>query len=219
MNDSFIELKKFLEVHSVTLVAISKTKTPEEIMRVYSEGQQVFGENKVQELLDKYDVLPKNIQWHLVGHLQTNKVKYVAPFVSLIHSVDSFGLLETINKQEKKNNRIIEVLLQVYIASEETKFGLSFEETREVLLHKKLVTLENICIRGFMGMATFTDDVEQVRKEFRSLKIFFEEMKVLQSSNFKPEILSMGMSGDYKMAVEEGSTMVRIGSAIFGARN
>lgn len=219
MNDSFIALKKFLEEHRVTLVAISKTKTAEEIMRVYSEGQQIFGENKVQELLEKYEVLPKDIQWHLVGHLQTNKVKYVAPFVSLIHSVDSFALLEAINKQAKKNNRVIPVLLQIYIASEETKFGLSFEEAREVILHKELSSLENILIRGFMGMTTFTEDAELIRKEFRSLKIFFEDTKVLESPVFKPEILSMGMSGDYKIAIEEGSTMVRIGSAIFGARN
>ena len=173
----------------------------------------------MQELIDKYEELPKDIQWHLVGHLQTNKVKYVAPFVSLIHSVDSFELLEMINRQAKKNNRIQEVLLQLYIASEETKFGLSFDEAREMLLDQKLAALENIIISGFMGMATFTDDAEQVRNEFRSLKEFFEETKTHPSSNFRPEIISMGMSGDYKIAVEEGSTMVRIGSAIFGARN
>ncbi|HUM48416.1 MAG TPA: YggS family pyridoxal phosphate-dependent enzyme, partial [Chitinophagales bacterium] len=179
---------------------------------------RIFGENKVQELADKYEALPKDIVWHLVGHLQTNKVKYIAPFVSLIHSIDSWKLLEEVNKQAKKQERLMDVLLQIYIAQEDTKFGLSFEEARDLLHHKQLHTLENICIRGIMGISTFTDDLKQVRNEFKSLKTFFDAVQSLRSSNFQPDILSMGMSGDYKIAIEEGSNMVRIGSAIFGNR-
>ncbi|MGB3073716.1 MAG: YggS family pyridoxal phosphate-dependent enzyme [Chitinophagales bacterium] len=218
MNETFAAIRDYLRQHHVTLVAISKTKPAEEIRSVYEEGQRIFGENKVQELTDKYEALPKDIQWHLVGHLQTNKIKFVAPFVSLIHSIDSLKLLEEVNKLAKRNGRIQEVLLQIYIAREETKFGLSFDEARDLLFDKSVSALQNISIKGMMGMSTFTDDPIQVRKEFRSLKVFFEEMKSYRSENFKPEILSMGMSGDYKIAVEEGSNMVRIGSAIFGAR-
>ncbi len=218
MHETLTSIKNYLQTHDATLVAISKTKPPEEILKVYEQGQRIFGENKVQELTDKYDVLPKDIQWHLVGHLQSNKVKYITPFVSLIHSVDSFKLLEEINRQSAKINRVIDVLLQIYIAKEETKFGLSFDEARELLREPKLNSLHHICIRGMMGMSTFTDDQEQVRNEFRSLKIFFDEMQPSRTLNFRPDILSMGMSGDYKIAVEEGSNMVRIGSAIFGER-
>ncbi|MBK9729747.1 MAG: YggS family pyridoxal phosphate-dependent enzyme [Chitinophagaceae bacterium] len=218
MNETFAAIRDYLRQHHVTLVAISKTKPAEEIRSVYEEGQRIFGENKVQELTDKYEALPKDIQWHLVGHLQTNKIKFVAPFVSLIHSIDSLKLLEEVNKLAKRNGRTQDVLLQIYIAREETKFGLSFDEARDLLFDKSVSALQNISIKGMMGMSTFTDDPIQVRKEFRSLKVFFEEMKSYRSENFKPEILSMGMSGDYKIAVEEGSNMVRIGSAIFGAR-
>lgn len=218
MHETLAAIRNYLQAHGVTLVAISKTKSPSEILRVYDAGIRIFGENKVQELSDKQESLPKDIQWHLVGHLQTNKVKYIAPFVSLIHSIDSLKLLEEVNKQAIKNNRVIDVLLQIYIAKEETKFGLSFDEATELLSDKKLSALQNICIRGMMGMSTFTDDLQQVRNEFRSLKTFFDGMKAGSPGIFKPEILSMGMSGDYQIAVEEGSTMVRIGSAIFGAR-
>ncbi|MEP7127866.1 MAG: YggS family pyridoxal phosphate-dependent enzyme [Chitinophagales bacterium] len=218
MNETLSAITNYLRQHHATLVAISKTKPAEEIHKVYEEGQRIFGENKVQELTDKYEALPKDIQWHLVGHLQTNKIKYVAPFVALIHSIDSLKLLEEVNKLAKRNGRIQNVLLQIYIAKEETKFGLSFDEARALLFDKSLSALQNICICGMMGMSTFTDDLNQVRLEFRSLKVFFEEMKSYRTENFKPEILSMGMSGDYKIAVEEGSNMVRIGSAIFGAR-
>lgn len=218
MHETLAAIRNYLQSHGVTLVAISKTKSANEILRVYDTGLRIFGENKVQELTDKYESLPKDIQWHLVGHLQTNKVKYIAPFVSLIHSIDSLKLLEEVNKQALKNNRVIDVLLQLYIAQEETKFGLSFDEVTELLANKKISSLQNICIRGLMGMSTFTDDLQQVRSEFRSLKTFFDGMKARSSAIFKPEILSMGMSGDYQIAVEEGSTMVRIGSAIFGAR-
>ncbi|MEO6167748.1 MAG: YggS family pyridoxal phosphate-dependent enzyme [Chitinophagales bacterium] len=218
MNEKLASIKNYLQTSGVALVAISKTKTPEEILTVYKQGHRVFGENKVQELMDKYEALPKDIQWHLVGHLQTNKVKYIAPFVSLIHSIDSWKLIEELNKQAKKQGRVIAVLLQIYIAKEKTKFGLSFEEARELLLQKELSSFENICIRGIMGMSTFTDDLIQVRSEFKSLKTFFDKVQPLRSSNFQPDLLSMGMSNDYKIAVEEGSNMVRIGSAIFGER-
>ncbi|MBX7107179.1 MAG: YggS family pyridoxal phosphate-dependent enzyme [Chitinophagales bacterium] len=218
MAETLASIRNYLQAHDVTLVAISKTKPSTEILKIYDAGLRIFGENKVQELVDKYGALPKDIQWHLVGHLQTNKVKYIAPFVSLIHSIDSLKLLEEVNRQAAKNKRLIPVLLQIYIAKEATKFGLSFGEARELLADKRLASLENIRISGMMGMATFTDDLQQVRDEFRSLKTFFDAMKLNRSGIFQPEILSMGMSGDYKIAVEEGCNMVRIGSAIFGER-
>lgn len=218
MHESLASITAYLQERNVTLVAISKTKPIEAILDIYHQGQKIFGENKVQELTEKQQALPNDIAWHMVGHLQTNKVKYIAPFVALIHAVDSMKLLQEIDKQAKKNQRVVEVLLQIYIAEEETKFGLSFEEAEQLLAHKSLAKLQHIRIRGMMGMATFTDDHRQIRNEFRSLKNFFDKMKGQLSSNFNPEILSMGMSGDFRIAVEEGSTMVRIGSAIFGAR-
>ncbi|MFN5416983.1 MAG: YggS family pyridoxal phosphate-dependent enzyme [Flavobacteriia bacterium] len=204
---------------NVKLIAVSKTKPNEDILEAYNVGQRVFGENKVQELCDKYEALPKDIEWHLIGHLQTNKVKYIAPFVSLIHAVDSLKLLQEINKEAKKNNRIIDVLLQFYIAQEDTKFGLNFEEVEEILQSNSYIEMENIRIVGLMGMATFTDNKEQIQDEFRSLYNYFQ---IIKSHYFKfnPDFkeISMGMSGDYEIAVEEGSTMVRVGSSIFGGR-
>lgn len=202
------------------LIAVTKTHPVEKIQEVYDAGHRVLGENKVQEMTDKYEMLPKDIEWHLIGHLQTNKVKYIAPFVSLIHAVDSLKLLEEIDKQAKKNNRIIPCLLQVYIAAEETKFGLSREELAELLASPLLPQLTHISVLGLMGMATFTENKEQIRQEFRGLKNLFEELK--QSplpANVQMKELSMGMSGDFEIALEEGSTMVRVGSAIFGERN
>jgi len=211
----FSDIKEYCEEKGVTLVAISKTKTPEEIFAVYNQGQKIFGENKVQELVQKYEALPKDIQWHLVGHLQSNKIKFMVPFVSLIHSVDSWKLLEEINHHAKKNNRTINVLLQIHIAQEETKFGLSFSEAREVFHDPDLKNLQHINIVGLMGMASLTENENQIREEFHSLKKFFEEMK---SDSSMLQTLSMGMSSDFKIAIEEGTTMVRIGSAIFGER-
>jgi pyridoxal phosphate enzyme (YggS family) len=203
----------------VTLVAVSKTKPVVALMEVYDAGQRVFGENKVQEMCEKYDVMPKDIQWHLIGHLQTNKVKYLAPFVALIHSVDSFKLLEEINKQALKNNRVIDCLLQFHIAQEETKFGLSENEASELITSNEFKLMKNVRIVGVMGMASFTEDNESVRNEFQSLKKIFTNLKnkfFSKEDCFKE--ISMGMSGDYLLAIEEGSTMVRVGSSIFGAR-
>lgn len=214
--ESLLKIKSALPAH-VTLVAISKTKPIEDILQAYHAGQKIFGENKVQELVDKYEQMPKDIQWHLVGHLQTNKVKYIASFVTLIHSVDSLRLLEEINKQGIKVNRKISVLLQIYIAKEESKFGLDEKELEEILKIKDSFT--NIQIGGLMGMATNIEDENIVRKEFSHLKKLFDQVKSTYFSNdpaFKE--ISMGMSGDYLMAVEEGSTMVRVGSSIFGTR-
>lgn len=202
---------------NVTLVAVSKTKPVETIQEAYDVGQRVFGENRVQELVPKYEALPKDIHWHLIGHLQSNKVKYIAPFVTLIHSVDSFDLLKEINKQAAKNNRVIDVLLQVYIAQEETKFGLDFAEVETLLHSDAFKNMHNISVRGLMGMATNTENMDQVRNEFRSLKQFFEKLKS-EIGNPKFDILSMGMSSDYTIAIEEGSTMIRVGSSIFGGR-
>jgi pyridoxal phosphate enzyme (YggS family) len=203
---------------NVTLIAVTKTHPLEKLMEVYSAGHKIFGENKVQELCDKQEILPKDIEWHLIGHLQSNKVKYIAPFVTLIHSVDSFKLLAEIDKQAKKNNRVIYCLLQLFIASEETKFGLDFKEAEQLLNGKEIQALQNIRIVGLMGMASNTGNTAQVKKEFQGLKTFFETQKNLKSSNVQLSILSMGMSSDYELAIEEGSNMVRVGSAIFGAR-
>lgn len=212
-------LKKSLP-EEVTLVAVSKTKPNSAIQEAYDCGQRIFGENRVQELTGKYEELPKDIEWHLIGHLQSNKVKYIAPFVSMIHAVDSLKLLKEINKQALKNDRIIECLLQFHIADEESKFGLSFSEARELLESPEFAEMRNISIAGLMGMATFTDDQEQVREEFRILENNFQ---IIKSHFFKFNEgfrhLSMGMSGDYPIAIEEGSTMIRVGSAIFGSRN
>ncbi len=204
---------------TVKLVAISKMKSEDEIMEAYQAGHRVFGENKVQELLRKQEVLPGDIEWHMVGHLQSNKVKYIATFVHLIQSVDSLKLLKVINKEAAKNNRRIDCLLQVHIAREETKFGFSNEEVVEFLDSKDREELKFIRITGLMGMATFTDDRDLIRSEFKSLKTFFDAIKKSyfeEEPSFKE--LSMGMSGDYTIAIEEGSTMVRIGSLIFGER-
>ena len=195
---------------NVTLVAVSKTKPNHFIQEAYNTGQRVFGENKVQEMVEKHEMLPKDIEWHLIGHLQKNKVKYIAPFVSLIHGIDSISTLKEINKQAKKNNRVINCLLQVKIASEETKFGFLPTEILSILDSAELKDFQNISIVGLMGMASFTEDLEQVKKEFSSLKNIFDQTSL--------ETLSMGMSGDYKIAINEGSTMVRVGSAIFGKR-
>ena len=206
------------ELGNVTLVAVSKTKSIEDIKAMYDLGQRDFGENYVQELVDKYEALP-NIKWHFIGHLQTNKVKYIAPFVSLIHGVDSFKLLKEINKQGEKNKRIINCLLQIYIAEEETKFGLNEDELDDIFGSEELKNLKNIKISGMMGMASFTENEETIRNEFRYLKTLFNSYKKLSITNCQLSILSMGMSADYKIAIEEGSTMVRIGSLIFGERN
>jgi PLP dependent protein len=203
----------------VKLVAVSKTKPREAIYEAYQAGQRVFGENKVQELVDKYESLPHDIEWHLIGHLQTNKVKYVAPFVSLIHSVDSLKLISAINKEGIKVDRVIDCLLQFHIATEETKFGLSEEEADELLLSEEYTEMEFVRVCGVMGMATFTDDEEKIASEFNSLKMIFEKLKSKYFSN-NPAFseISMGMSDDYLIAVKQGSTMVRIGSTIFGTR-
>ncbi len=201
------------------LIAVSKTQPVEKIIEAYEAGQRIFGENKVQELVAKQASLPKDIEWHMIGHLQSNKVKQLVPFVSLIHSVDSFKLLEEVNKQAKKNNRIIPCLLQVYIANEETKFGFDEKEITELIQSNKIASLDSVKIIGLMGMATFTDNTEQVRQEFRGLKNLFEKIKQMKlSSNIEMKELSMGMSQDYQIAIEEGSTFVRIGTAIFGSR-
>jgi len=218
IKDGLLTLKDTLP-SSVTLVAVSKTKPVADIMEAYEAGHRIFGENKVQEMTTKHEEMPKDIEWHLIGHLQSNKVKYIAPFVSMIHSVDSFKLLKEINKQAKKHERTIEVLLQFHIAEESSKFGLSMEEATEILSSPVFIELENISVVGVMGMATFTKDTEQVRDEFRTLENYFN---VLKSHYFKFndafQHISMGMSGDYEIAIEEGSTMVRVGSAIFGKR-
>jgi hypothetical protein len=202
------------------LIAVSKTYPPESVMEAYLAGQRAFGENKVQELLPKYEQLPKDIQWHLIGHLQSNKVKYIASFIHLIHSVDSYKLLAEINKEAAKHQRTISVLLQLYIADEDTKFGLSFEEAESILSSEELTNLKYIKIIGFMGMATNTEDQQKIKDEFKSLKKFFDRCKAgFSSHNIQLSEISMGMSSDYKIAQEEGSTMVRIGSSIFGKRH
>lgn len=203
----------------VTLVAVSKTRSVSEILEAYNAGQSVFGENKIQEMVEKYDALPKNIQWHMIGHLQSNKVKYMAHFVHLIHGVDSLKTLIEINKQALKNKRIINCLLQLKIAKEDTKFGMSFSDVQQILISEEFKSLKNINIQGFMGMATFTDDENMIRSEFQTLKKYFETSKKFLTFNFNPTTLSMGMSDDYKIAIEEGSNMIRVGSAIFGHRN
>jgi len=204
----------------VTLVAVSKTKPIADLQDAYDAGQRVFGENKVQEMCTKWEQLPKEINWHFIGHLQRNKVKYLAPFVDLIHGVESFRLLKEINKQAQKNNRVIHVLLQFFIANEETKFGLSFEEAEAILSDENFKELQNVRICGVMGMASFSNNQEQIREEFKTLKSTFDKLKSTFFDNEKSfNVISMGMSGDYKIAIEEGSTMIRVGSSIFGKRN
>ena len=204
---------------NVTLVAVSKTKPAANLMEAYNVGQRIFGENKIQEMAEKWEQMPKDVQWHMIGHVQTNKVKYMAPFVSLVHGVDSFKLLKEINKQAAKNNRTIDCLIQVFIAEEETKFGLDEKELNEILISEEFKELKNIRIVGLMGMATFTDNQKQIEKEFKNLKAIFDNLQNQpKTQNLQPTTLSIGMSGDYKLAISCGSTMVRIGSSIFGGR-
>lgn len=214
LNKILSELPK-----DITLVAVSKTKPVSDIEEAYVAGQRIFGENKVQEMVEKYEVLPKDIEWHLIGHVQTNKVKYIAPFVRLIHAVDSLKLLAEINKEAKKNDRIIDCMLQIHIAKEDTKFGMDFEGLQELLNSNEFIEMHNVSIVGLMGMATFTNNTEQIREEFCNLE---GDFNIAKSHFFKFnnafKHISMGMSGDYKIAIEEGSTMVRIGSSFFGGR-
>lgn len=200
------------------LIVVSKTQPVDKILEAYDTGHRAFGENKVQELIQKAHLLPTDIQWHLIGHLQTNKVKYIAPFIYLIHSVDSLKLLQEINKQALKANRTISCLLQVYIANEETKFGLSTEEVSALLQSEEFRGFNNIAIKGLMGMASLTAETEQIRSEFKNLASLFVSLKNKNLPHCEMEILSMGMSGDFQIATEEGSNMVRVGSAIFGER-
>ncbi len=216
--DNIQKLKSELPAN-VTLVAVSKTKPNQDVMEAYSAGHRDFGENKVQDMVAKAEELPQDIRWHFIGHVQTNKIKYMAPFVHLVHGVDRLKVLKELNKQAAKNNRVIDCLLQVHIAKEESKFGFDENELDEVFKLNPAETYSNVHIRGLMGMATFTENQDQVRAEFHGLKNLFEELKLtfnLEPSTFNT--LSMGMSGDYQIAIEEGSTMVRIGTAIFGAR-
>jgi pyridoxal phosphate enzyme (YggS family) len=213
-------IKNSLPPH-VQLVAVSKTKPVSVLMEAYKAGQRIFGENKIQEMTEKWEKMPKDIEWHMIGHVQRNKVKYMAPYVSLIHGVDSLKLLKEINKRAAANDRKISCLLQMHIAEEETKFGLDKEELFDLMKSPELTALTNIQISGLMGMATFTNDQKQIEKEFMSLKLLFDQVKedFKDIPQVQPDILSMGMSGDYKMAIACGSNMVRIGSSIFGARN
>ena len=215
LKDNLNSIKNTLP-EDVTLVAVSKTKSNEAILEVYDAGHRIFGENKVQEMVQKWEDLPKDIEWHMIGHVQRNKVKYMAEFVSLIHGVDSLRLLHEIDKQAKKHNRVIPCLLQMHIAEEDTKFGLDSEELEALISSEEFQAMQHIKIVGLMGMATYTNNENQIRKEFKYLKSVFENLKQ-KLPNIS--ILSMGMSGDYGMAIEEGSTMVRIGSSIFGTRN
>lgn len=217
IQSNLLEIKNSIPEH-VTLVAVSKTKPISDLEEAYNSGQRIFGENKIQEMTDKWQALPKDIQWHMIGHVQSNKVKYMAPYVHLIHGVDSLKLLKEINKQAKKNNRIIECLLQVYIAKEETKFGLNEAEILEIIHSEEFKTFKNIKIVGLMGMASFTDNQEVVNNEFLNLKNIFDYVQPYKLENCSFQILSMGMSGDYKLAISNGSNMVRIGSNIFGKR-
>lgn len=217
ITQNITQIKAQLPVN-VALVAVSKTKPVADLMEAYNVGQRIFGENKIQEMTEKWEAMPKDIEWHMIGHVQTNKVKFMAEYVSLIHGVDSLKLLEEINKQALKHNRIINCLLQIYIAEEESKFGLDQNELDEILNSEEFKTLKNIQITGLMGMATFTENQSQIKKEFQNLKAIFDKYKNLNSQNCNLNTLSMGMSGDYQMAIECGSTMVRIGSSIFGVR-
>lgn len=217
IKENLFNIKSTLPEH-VTLVAVSKTKPIPDLMEAYDAGQRIFGENKIQEMAEKWEQMPKDIQWHMIGHVQTNKVKFMAQFVSLIHGVDSLKLLEEINKQAQKNNRIIDCLLQIHIAEEETKFGLDEKELNSLLSSATFQEMKNIRIVGLMGMATFTDNQDQIRKEFSHLKSIFDRLRLRKDAINRVSALSMGMSGDYKLAIECGSTMVRIGSSIFGGR-
>ncbi len=215
IKENLLQIKNKLP-ENVTLVAVSKTKPIQDLQEAYDAGQRIFGENKIQEMAEKHDALPKDIKWHMIGHLQSNKVKYMASFVDLIHGVDKLKTLKEINKQAKKHEKVINCLLQVKIAKEDTKFGFSFDEVENLLASEEVAKLEHIKIVGFMGMATFTDDQNQLQEEFSSLKKVFDKLKSQHSSI---KTLSMGMSGDYQLAIENGSTMIRVGSSIFGQRN
>ncbi|WP_309641685.1 YggS family pyridoxal phosphate-dependent enzyme [Flavobacterium sp.] len=216
IQNNLTQIKQSLP-SNVTLVAVSKTKPVTDLMQAYEAGQRIFGENKIQEMTEKQEQMPKDIAWHMIGHVQTNKVKLMASYVSLIHGVDSLKLLEEINKQAFKNNRIIDCLLQIYIAEEETKFGLNETELVELLQSETFKNLKNIKVIGLMGMATFTENQTQIRKEFQHLKSIFDNLQPT-TYNLQPSTLSIGMSGDYQLAIDCGSTMVRIGSSIFGGR-
>lgn len=218
IKENLINIKSQLPKH-VTLVAVSKTKPISDLMEAYNAGQRVFGENKIQEMVEKYELMPKDVEWHMIGHVQSNKVKYMAHFVSLVHGVDNLKLLNEINKQALKHNRIIKCLLQIKIAKEESKFGMTSLDAREILQSKDFSELKNVCIVGVMGMATFTDNETQIKQEFKLLKRTFDELKAIKTFNFNPEIISMGMSDDYQLAIACGSTMIRVGSSIFGQRN
>lgn len=218
IKQNLLHIKSSLPEH-VTLVAVSKTKPVSDLMEAYNAGQRIFGENKIQEMVEKHEQMPKDIKWHMIGHVQRNKVKYMASFVDLIHGVDNFKLLKEINKQATKHDRIINCLLQVKIATEDSKFGLSPEDALSLIQSEEFSELKNIKIIGLMGMATFTDNQEQIKQEFQLLKSSFDELKSFKKNNCQLEIISMGMSGDYQIAIECGSTMVRVGSSIFGARN
>jgi hypothetical protein len=219
ITENLNTIKSQLPAH-VTLVAVSKTKPVADLMEAYDAGQRIFGENKIQEMTDKWEVMPKDIEWHMIGHVQTNKVKFMAPYVNLIHGVDSLKLLQEINKQAAKNNRVIDCLLQVYIAEEESKFGLDEQELEELLkqVQQDKENYKNIRIVGLMGMATFTENKNQIEKEFKHLKTIFDKVAASKDAINRVSILSMGMSGDYQLAISCGSTMVRIGSSIFGSR-
>lgn len=217
-REAYLQIAAELGAKNITLVAVSKTKPVSDILELYELGHRDFGENYVQELTDKAAQLPKDIRWHFIGHLQSNKVKYIAPFVHLVHGVDSYNLLKEINKQALKQQRVIDVLLQVHIAQEETKFGLDEEELNEIMGQWANMPMEALRICGLMGMASFTEDRQKLRTEFRNLKHIFDQLKN-KKPNLPLSILSMGMSGDYKIAIEEGSTLVRIGSLLFGARS
>ncbi|WP_242084568.1 YggS family pyridoxal phosphate-dependent enzyme [Aestuariivivens sediminis] len=218
ISENLKKIKATLPDH-VTLVAVSKTKPISDIMEAYQAGHRVFGENKIQEMVEKYEQLPRDIEWHMIGHVQRNKVKYMAPFVHVIHGVDQIKLLKEINKQAQKHNRIIQCLLQIKIAEEDSKFGMTFDNARSLITGCEVSELKNIKIVGLMGMATFTDDMDQVEQEFSRLRSTFENLKQHPASNVDLSILSMGMSGDYKLALACGSTMIRLGSSIFGERN
>ncbi|MGM8363140.1 YggS family pyridoxal phosphate-dependent enzyme [Flavobacterium sp. ARAG 55.4] len=204
---------------NVTLVAVSKTKPVSDLMEAYNAGQRIFGENKVQEMTEKWEQMPKDIQWHMIGHVQTNKVKFMAEYVSLIHGVDSLKLLQEINKQAQKNDRIIDCLLQIHIAEEETKFGFDEQELEVLLNSTEFQEMKNIRILGLMGMATFTNNQDQIKQEFIHLKAIFDTIQMQSVPTLKLSVLSMGMSDDYKLAIDCGSTMIRVGSSIFGERN
>ena len=218
IKENLKTIKSSIPVH-VTLVAVSKTKPVSDLMEAYQSGQRIFGENKIQEMTDKYEDMPKDIQWHMIGHVQRNKVKYMASFVSLIHGVDNFKLLKEIDKQAKKHDKIIDCLLQIKIASEDSKFGMTPSEASGIVQSRDFSELKNIRITGVMGMATFTENINQIEKEFKLLKSTFDDLKTIETTNCKLQIISMGMSSDYKLAIDCGSTMIRVGSSIFGVRN